>query len=54
MGVSIFYSGQLRDPTEIPERIRDLTARAEAAGWPVKAMRQLIAEGWSPITASTA
>ena len=45
MGVSIFYSGQLRDPAEIPALVRDLTARAEAAGWPVKAMPQLIAEG---------
>jgi hypothetical protein len=45
MGITISYSGKLRDPSVIPELIADVTAMAEAAGWHVKSMEELIAEG---------
>ena len=42
MGISIAYTGKLRDPTVVPELVTDLAAKAAAAGWPSKTMKELI------------
>ncbi|WP_438006142.1 hypothetical protein WME89_47250 [Sorangium sp. So ce321] len=44
MGISIAYSGKLRDPAVVPELVSDLAAKAESAGWPCKTMKELVAE----------
>lgn len=44
MGISIAYSGKLRDPALIPELVADLAAKAESAGWLSKTMKELVAE----------
>ncbi|WP_437957017.1 hypothetical protein WME76_37655 [Sorangium sp. So ce119] len=44
MGISIAYSGKLRDPALVPELVGDLAAKAESAGWLSKTMRELVAE----------
>ncbi|WP_437633254.1 hypothetical protein [Sorangium sp. So ce854] len=44
MGISIAYSGKLRDPALVPELVRDLAARAESAGWLCKTMKELVDE----------
>lgn len=45
MGVTISFRGRLRDPALVPELITEFTARAEAVGWLVKSMDEMIAEG---------
>ncbi|WP_438025125.1 hypothetical protein [Sorangium sp. So ce233] len=44
MGISIAYSGKLRDPALVPELVGDLAAKAESAGWLSKTMKELVAE----------
>ncbi|WP_437876006.1 hypothetical protein [Sorangium sp. So ce513] len=44
MGISIAYSGKLRDPALVPELVDDLAAKAESAGWLHKTMKELVAE----------
>ncbi|WP_437761522.1 hypothetical protein WME77_25745 [Sorangium sp. So ce764] len=44
MGISIAYSGKLRDPIVVPELVADLAAKAAAAGWPSKTMKELVAD----------
>lgn len=45
MGISVSYKGKLRDPSVVPDLVRDLTAKAGAAGWLCKTMAELVAEG---------
>lgn len=45
MGISVAYKGTLRDPLLVPELVRDLEAKAKAAGWLCKTMKELVAEG---------
>jgi len=45
MGISIAYKGKLHDTTLVPELVTDLTAKAKAAGWLHKTMKELVTEG---------
>jgi len=44
MGISVAYKGKLRDPSLVPDLVRDLTAKAKAAGWLCHTMEELVAE----------
>ena len=45
MSICIAYKGKLSDPALLPEFLRDMAQKAEAAGWRYKMMSQLLAEG---------